>query len=303
MTTFELDGAELVSTTQVGEGEREQFQRDGFVRLRQIFSPTTVAALREVAKEKLREQAAAYGPEAMRIGYRLHDTPTIQTILRNDGMARLLTGLTGSRLIPTETQAFELTADRGSVPWHFGYISYGYIRARDMAHTLWIPLTDIDATTNGGGMAYVPEHVISARHGYDLGTTLAPRILEGDPPTELLEALDAAHEAMKPIFEEHKVEDSFDVGDALLFNKNVWHRSSPWRGEGAPRRVGVAMRFVVESARVDRVRWTAEYNFGGGIGTGQSRPVMAGNEDRFSRFADIEDGELISTSEACTFIL
>lgn len=301
-TATHASSSTLISTDHVDAADYATFERNGFVRLRQIFTPEAVDHIRTCAEEKIEEQAAGYKPDEMRIAYRLHQMPLMQGILSDPALAGLLTGLTQCGLVPTESQAFELTKDRGAVPWHFGYISYGYIRAEDMAFTLWVPLGDIDAET-GGGMAYVPEHIISARHGYDLGTMLAPEILAGDDPTDLLDAFDAAHQAMVPFFEKHCVEDDFQVGDALLFNKHVWHRSSPWLKEDSARRLGIAMRFVADTARVDRVRWQAEFQFGGGIATGQRRAVMAGNEDRYTRFADIGDGELVTSSADCRFVL
>lgn len=303
MTSTQTITDALIATSEIGDQEHADFAANGFVRLRQIFTPDAVARIRECAEHKIEEQADGYDADAMRIAYRLHQMPPMVSILSDPALAQVLTGLTGCGLVPTESQAFELTKDRGSVPWHFGYISYGYVRARDMGFTLWVPLGDIDAETTGGGMAYVPEHIISARHGYDVGSMLAPEILSGDDPTDLLEAFDASHRAMVPFFEKHKVEDSFQVGDALLFNKYVWHRSAPWLVDTGARRLGIAMRFVADTARIDRVRWQAEYTFGGGISTGQRRAVMAGNEDRYSRFADIGDGELVTSSADCSFVL
>lgn len=302
MTTIQTETGTLVSSAQVGVDDHDNFERNGFVRLRQIFTPEAVQRIRTCAEQKIEEQATGYAADEMRIAYRLHQMPLMQGILSDPELASLLTGLTGCGLAPTESQAFELTKDRGAVPWHFGYISYGYIRARDMAYTLWVPLGDISAES-GGGMAYVPEHIISARHGYDMGTMLAPDLLAGDDPEDLLQAFDATHQAMVPLFEKHKVEDDFEVGDALLFNKNVWHRSSPWLVDDGARRLGIAMRFVADTARIDRVRWQAEFQFGGGIATGQRRAVMAGNEDRYTRFADIGDGELVTSSADCQFVL
>ncbi len=303
MTSTTTPSAVLIRTAEIGPNEHDDFASNGFVRLRQIFSPEAVSRIRDCAEQKIEEQSSGYDADAMRIAYRLHQMPPMVSILSDPALARLLTGLTGCRLVPTESQAFELTKDRGSVPWHFGYISYGYVRARDMGFTLWIPLGDIDAEKTGGGMAYVPEHIISARHGYDIGSMLAPEILAGEDPTDLLQAFDDGHRAMVPFFEKHKVEDNFQVGDALLFNKYVWHRSSPWLVDNGARRLGIAMRFVADTARIDRVRWQAEYTFGGGISTGQRRAVMAGDEDRYSRFADIGDGELVTSSADCRFVL
>lgn len=296
-------GTPFVANALSDDDQRAQFERDGFLKLRKLFTADAIAGIAELAEQKVMEQAQGYGADDMRIAYRLHEMPHMQALLQDPGLRQLLTGLTRSGLVPAESQAFELKKAGTGVPWHYGYISYGYIRARDMGYTLWIPLGDIDADETGGGMAYVPEHLISARHHFDMGSLLAPALLDDTASEQLLHGFDDVHQAMIPLFEEHKVEDSFEVGDALLFNKYVWHRSSPYRGDQDLRRLGVAMRFVEDTACVDRVRWTAEYRFGGGVGTGQRRAVMEGTEDRYTRFADIADGAEVRTSKDVSIVL
>ncbi len=294
---------QIVDDPDIGDATIEDFARDGFVRLRRLFTHEAIDGICQLSEEKLAEQAGGYAANLSRVAYRLHETTHMQAILRDPRFGAVLRAVTGTKLIPCEAQAFELASGTSGIPWHYGFVSFGYVRARDLGYTLWIPLSPIDAVGDGGGMAYVPESVISARHGFDMGTLLAPAMNAGNAPTDLLAAFADANAAMQPLFEEHKVEHSFDVGDALLFNKYVWHRSSPYRGEGEKRRLGIALRFVGADARMDRTRWTAEFNFGGGLGIGTEAPIVAGKEDRFARFVDVDDGDLISSSPSVDFII
>ena len=299
----EAHSGEIVDSPPIDAEAISSFERDGFLAIRDLFSDAAIEGIRQLAEEKLADQDGGYAASLSRVAYRLHETDHMQAILRDDRFGAVLRSITGKNLVPCEVQAFELASGTSGIPWHYGFVSFGYIRARDMGFTLWIPLSDIDAENEGGGMAYVPESKISARHGFDMGTLLAPAVNAGNDPEELLKGFAQAHEAMQPIFEQEKVEHSFSVGDAFLFNKYVWHRSSPYRGVGERRRLGIAMRFVEATARMDRVRWTAEFNFGGGLGIGTRAPIVAGKEDRFARFTDVEDGELISSSPSVSFLI
>lgn len=293
----------IVADPQLGSAELKSYEHDGFLRIANLFTPGAIEEIRQLAEGKLADQAGGYAASLSRVGYRLHESDFMQAILHDQRFGTVLRTVAGTNLIPCEVQAFELASGTSGIPWHYGFVSYGYVRARDMGYTLWIPLSPIDAEADGGGMAYVPESVISARHGFDIGTLLARAMNAGHEPTELLASYAATHDAMQPIFEQNKVEHSFDIGDAFLFNKYVWHRSSPYRGEAPKRRLGIAMRFVASDARMDRERWTAEFNFGGGLGIGTRAPIVAGKEDRFARFTDVEDGELISSSPTVSHVI
>lgn len=291
------DADALIADPVIGEAEREYFVKNGFLRIKNLFTPAGVDGIRDVAAGQMEHQRGGQTGPMSGVAYRLHKQPHMQRLLHDEAFRRVMTSLTNSRLVPTEAQAFELSDGDKGIPWHYGYISFGYVRARDEGYTLWIPLSSIDAEKDGGGMAYVPEHLYSARHHFDVGSLLAPDLQAGEEHTDLLTAFGAVQDAIEPLLERHKIEDSFDVGDAFLFSKFVWHRSSPRRSApGQAPRLGIAMRFVEDTARVDRNRWRAEYEFGGGIGTGHPLPVMSGTEDRFSRVLDVEHDGLMSSS-------
>ena len=294
----------IVANPVLGPAELDYFRQNGFLRIRNLFSDAAIEGIRLLADQEMTAQRGGPTGPMSGVAYRLHRTAHMQRILRDQRFQDVLTELTGSGLVPTESQAFELSNGDKGIPWHYGYISFGYVRARDLGYTLWIPLSPIDAGSEGGGMAYVPEYLVSARHAFDMGSLLAPDLDAGDDHIDLITAFGQVQDAIEPLFERYKVEDSFEVGDAFLFNKYVWHRSSPLRDPDPdrPPRLGIAMRFVEEDARVDRQRWRAEFDFGGGIGTGHPLPVMSGTEDRFSRVLDVDHGGLIRSSADCPLV-
>lgn len=296
--------AGIIADPRLGPEEVDYFRRNGFIRIRNLFTDEAVDGIRRLADDQMEAQRGGPTGPMSGVAYRLHRTDHMQRILHDAAFQRVMATLTTTSVVPTEGQAFELSDGNKGIPWHYGYISFGYIRARDMGYTLWIPLSSIDAERDGGGMAYVPENVISARHAFDMGSLLAPDLDAGDDHGQLIGAMGQVQDAMEPLFERYSIKDDFEVGDAFLFNKYVWHRSDPLRhpDPDRPPRLGIAMRFVEAEARVDRNRWGAEYQFGGGIGTGHAKPVMAGTEDRFSRVLDLEHDDLVRSSADCPLV-
>lgn len=303
-TETAIESDPIIDEPMIGPAELDYFRQNGFLRIRNLFTDHTVDGIRHIADEQMALQRGGETGPMSGVAYRLHRTPHMQRILHDPTFQTVLTDLTGSDLAPTEAQAFELSSGNKGIPWHYGYISFGYIRARDLGYTLWIPLSPIDAERDGGGMAYVPECLVSARHAFDMGSLLAPDLDGGVDQEQLINAMGQVQDAMEPLFERYKVEDSFEVGDAFLFSKYVWHRSAPLRNPDPdrPPRLGIAMRFVEADARVDRRRWRAEFEFGGGIGTGHHKPVMAGTEDRFTRVPDVEHDGLVRSSSDCPLV-
>src|SRR6218665_3698584 len=66
----------------------------------------------------------------------------------------------------TEAQGFELSKSRTGFPWHHDSLSFRYIRPQDSAYSIWIPLDKVDVERGGGGMAYVPENILSAKANF-----------------------------------------------------------------------------------------------------------------------------------------
>ena len=109
-------------------------------------------------------------------------------------------------------------------------------------------------------MAYVPENVISGDFVYQQIEPAVVSTLEAKEragvSTSIVEYFSMRNgilnsPTMVEILENHQVEDDFEPGDALLFNKTVVHRSI-MLGEGTlPRRAAYVMRFVDAGSHYD----------------------------------------------------
>ena len=111
-------------------------------------------------------------------------------------------------------------------------------------------------------MAYVSENVISGSYGYQFDPAIVSTMKAKERAgistsvADYFKMRGAVFNAypMIDILESHQVEDDFQPGDALLFNKNVVHRSV-MLGEGPlPRRAAYVMRFVDLESHYDLQR-------------------------------------------------
>ena len=226
-------------------------------------------------------------------------------IVTSNACRRTVVDLTGSPMIVTEAQAFELGRQREGFTWHYDSLSFRYIRAQEPGYSMWIPLDPVRAAAQGGGMAYVPENIFSARVNFQLASLLSRKLVNGESLGEVSESLFELYG--KPgllwdLFEEYKEEEDFEPGDAFLFRKSVWHRSSPLR-EGAPdSRLAVTIRLLDWRARLDPIMFEGETETGGGVGMGTDWGTPK-QTTYGAQFTDIKAGEEIRASRFCGTII
>ena len=248
--------------------QREKFRRDGFVKLEGFYNPEVVEALlARVEAEMDRGEAGSFKADSMfnRAKYDFKGERTeVYELLERPYLRRALTDLVERDLFLTFEQCFEIEKNVSKgFPWHVGAQSFGFQPAEEFACTLWAPLHPVDTKGQRGGMAYVPDRVISGDFIFHqiepaIVSTLEAREQAGDR-TNVSEYFDMRagilnSPTMCEILENHQVEDDFEPGDALLFNKMVVHRSI-MLGEGAlPRRAAYVMRFVDVGSHYDLER-------------------------------------------------
>jgi|GEM_PF-447120 len=304
-----LDPDGLVNAIPMTVEDQAYFDKHGFLKLRGLLTPLAVDALREVAEERVAAAAsigATYGETFSRLSYGLASAEIFKAIYTSRQFKKTIGELLGTRIIATECNGFEMQPGRSGFPWHYGSLSFRFIRPEDMAWSVWIPLDRIDPEDQGGGMAYVPEETMSCAFNYQMSAMLAEMKGRNQPIDEITDALNRVFGFGGPLatdlFERHAVQDAFDVGDAFIFNKNVWHRSSPLKEGALKRRLAVNMRFVDWRARLDRERYAGESETGGGLGLG----VDFGSQKQTSygsQFDDIPNGGLLRDSRHCGTII
>ena len=140
---------------------------------------------------------------------------------------------------------------------------FGFQFAQEFGCTLWAPLHPVDAAGQRGGMAYVPQHVFSGEFIFEqiepvVVSTLKAKERAG-VRTTVQEYFDLRNgvlnsPAMMEMLENHQIEDDFEPGDALLFNKMVVHRSVMLEEGALARRAAYVLRFVDAGSHYDLTR-------------------------------------------------
>lgn len=245
--------------------QTDQFQRDGFVKLAGFFNPAVVDTLLDRVEVEMRHTPDNFKSEFSRLKYDFETEKTdIYELLERPYLRKALTDLARRDLFLTFELCFELEKNVSKgFPWHVGVQSFGYQVAEEFGCTIWAPLHPIDTNGQHGGMAYVPENVLSGKFIYQqiepaIVSTLEAKERDGvETSMEDYFALRTGvlnAPTMLEILEHHKVEDDFEPGDVLLFNKYVVHRSV-MLGEGTlPKRAAFVMRFVDAQSHYDLQR-------------------------------------------------
>ena len=247
---------------------KEQFLTDGFVKLEGFFNASVVDTLLDrVEVEMNRKPRGEIKADSRfsRVKYDFErDRNDIFELLGRPYFRRALTALVEHDLFLTFELCFELgkNVSRG-FPWHVGVQSFGFQPADEFGCTLWAPLHPIDTKGQRGGMAYVPENVMS---GDFIFRYVEPAIVSTIEAMEragketdadqysLMRAAILNAPPMVDILEHHQVEDDFEPGDVLIFNKFVVHRSIMLGDGMLPRRAAYVMRLVDAGSHYDLQR-------------------------------------------------
>ncbi|MCA9681501.1 MAG: hypothetical protein KC431_17290 [Myxococcales bacterium] len=240
----------------------DRFRRQGLIRLRGLLSPADIDALREGC------DAPIWTPEDPRslpgfanIAFRPQQT-ALERVAEHEELRSVLRALAAERLIFTTGNRFVLTPDRGGSPWHFGRMTFCSIQPLELGYSLWIPLDPIDTSAQHGGMVWVPADVWDARGRFQMWSGHLRRAANA-PNRAVLEAAlrqqfggSSGFPMLGPydqaFLELHAETADFAVGDALFFNKFVWHRTEPLRPGPMAQRTAVVLRYVSEHATLAR---------------------------------------------------
>lgn len=280
----------------------DRFRQHGMLKLKRIMSPSEIEALRRGCDDPI---WTPDDPQGLPGFANIANTPrrtVFERVAQDESLRRVLRELVGERLIFTTGNRFMLTPGAGGSPWHFGRMTFCAIQPLELGYSLWIPLDPIDTRRQHGGMYWVPTSVWDARGRYQMWAGHMRRGL-ASPHRDRLEAGLRAQFGGKSGFpmlgpydeafaEMQGETDDFEVGDALLFNKFVWHRTEPLRPGPMAQRTAVVLRFVSERATLAR-DLIAAATAGMDEETRRAQGIFGSFLD------DIEDGAPLHTSAFC----
>ncbi|MFD7883258.1 phytanoyl-CoA dioxygenase family protein [Streptomyces bauhiniae] len=248
----------------ISDEDAADFRATGFLKLRNIFSEDFVEHMRKLSSSEIAPPADNYGSGFSKLKYDIgNDDATILAAMGDATFGAAMTKLAEQPVFFTQGLGFELEKNKSTgFPWHVGTQSFGFQRREDAGYTIWTPLCTIDADGQRGGMKYVPKNLLSGEFVYQhinlLPGYMKARIDAGEELTyddfSVLKNSLVNSPQMTELLDHVAVEDSFEPGDALIFDKYVLHRSVRL-GEGPiPSRLAYALRFSSVDARYDKSR-------------------------------------------------
>jgi hypothetical protein len=241
------------------------FRTQGFVKIKNIFTNEFVNYLKERIDESINIPVDKYQAGFNRLAFDLFNHDKIVLGLMKDNYFRkIMSEVTSKKLFFTQALAFELKKNKSTgFPWHIGTQSFGYQKAADFGCTIWMPLDKISTKKQRGGMSYVPENIISGKFMYEqIDPSIVNHIQErhenNDNPqlNDYLKLRDGIlnDDNMKTLLDHFGTEDDYSLGDILLFNKNVIHRSIKLEEGELDKRGAFAMRFIDSNSTYDKKR-------------------------------------------------
>lgn len=242
----------------------DNYRLTGFLLMKQLFSLELIDYLKGKVREELETPTDNYQKGFDKLRYDLcNDDNVILDLIGMEHFKNLMSQLHDCSLFFTQGVGFGLKkkVSKGFT-WHIESQSFGFNRSEDFSTTLWIPLHRIDTKGQRGGMCYVPRDVISGEFMYDFIDPAVFRCMAEKIETGGIDFDDYVKLRDEPLnssgigrlLEHYAVEDDFELGDALIFDKYVIHRSSPLEEGELESRDAFSLRFIDVESRYDLER-------------------------------------------------
>jgi len=286
----------LVNQITLSEEEKHSFSEKGFIKLKKLLTNEAIDGLRKLTSNsnQMKSPPEFYSGEMSKIGYDIEGA-IVRNIYSSTNFKEVLRKLTGREITFMQGVGFEVKANQKGFPWHHDIYSFCYIKPEDLGLTLWIPLAPINTKKQHGGLAYVSREIHSAYEYFHLVFQLVQSEKMSDlcQKEEIKELnFQYASKLESLVLDNSKVEDDFEVGDGLLLDKMIWHKSCPLKEGELPSRMAYVMRLVDSQARYSKVLLEGTYSL-----------LEATGNDVQSNFGyhlakHFEDGNMISENLA-----
>lgn len=240
--------------------ERATYEHTGVRILRQLLTARCVELLQGAVEEQFRpsDHTKEFIPGFDRFSNQfLSRTPWFKSFIAE--FTSTLGAITGSDVVLTQAMILEMKQGSPGFLWHFDEFSFSFVRAEDMACTLWIPLTPIVTKEQHGGLLWVKQSDFSAKSRMQQWAYHQKKGLQLEEPENTYAVTKKAQYGDSwagpydvAMLEDLKQDCDMAVGDALLFNRYTWHKTHEILPGPIQCRTAVVLRVVSADARFDR---------------------------------------------------
>ncbi|MDX7821329.1 hypothetical protein ACK3Z8_19795 [Aeromonas caviae] len=259
------------------------FKECGFCDVRNFLTPAMVTRLQQLlASTDAGDSFDSIKKNAYNIGL---DDEAIREIVESSAFAGILKSLGYGDCFFSDGIVFETDPELIGFDWHLDITSFKYIQPEDRAFSIWIPLDPIDRDEQDGGMTMLPISSFSGSEFFKLQSRVTRALVEGqykipdiyktllgpkyrNPEQKRFKKLFPYIQEQFPhlfsdsiyisgfsryLFDCEGVSYSLVPGDAVLFDKTVFHKSNPLRPGTLKTRRAFVMRFIETTSRYNAV--------------------------------------------------
>ncbi|ELI8936050.1 hypothetical protein RSM48_003298 [Klebsiella pneumoniae] len=290
----------------------------GFADVRELISKEMVEYLRDI-NNQTKSNSAFDSFKRNTYNVAIEDEK-ILSFIRTEKFADLVKKLGYEDCVFTDGIIFETDSNSVGFDWHIGVTSFKYIYPEDRAFSIWIALDDVDPEKQDGGMSLLSTQAFSGHEFYKLQSKVTKSLTEGkykipaifktvlgprfrtEEQKKFKELYPFIQEKIPHLFSEslyisgfaRNLYDSESVryrlapGDAIAFDKDVFHKSNRFLPGPQLSRRAFVMRFIDVKSRYNQVN---SDKTGGDVSVLVNK-MIAGNGNHF----DIQKGTVIRTT-------
>ena len=239
----------LTNNVTLTSQDRESYAQTGVLLIEQLFTDAGVKLLIKATQENF--QPADHTKEFIP-GF---DRFSNQFLSRTSWLPQLVDELSGflklvmqNDVVLTQAMILEMKPGSPGFLWHFDEFSFCFVRAEDMAFTLWIPLIPIRTQEQHGGLLWVNQNDFSARSRMQQWAFYQKQGLQTNDPDNRYHSAkhqqygeNWAGEYDHEMFGDLQQECDMQLGDALLFNRYTWHKTHEIRPGPIPCRTAIVL--------------------------------------------------------------
>ncbi len=297
--------SDFINSISISENDIKSFRTEGAIILRDLITSEAIEKIRKTFEEIALPSPLGFTARYTRMCYNLEDyTSVFDSITSSDIFGDIMKQLTGNKLILAQALGLETEPNpEVAVKWHYDQTSYGYVSTNVPVFGLWLPLVNISKSLQRGGIVWVPKNIMSAKNKLsqweDYYLSLYDLKIEGGDKYQALNkefnytktyGLDWLSDDDFKILDANAIEPDLNIGDAVLMDRNVYHKTAPHLDGLINKRLVCVMRFVDGNARLNRKLF-------------EGLNIHARIENRvlpiifISKLIDIADGEKIASSK------
>lgn len=263
--------------------DHEYFKLNGFAAVRGLISQAMVERLRAILEAT--DGGTTFDTIKKNTYNIAVDDECIRAVVESPEFARLLSSLGYGDCFFSDGIVFETDPELIGFDWHLDITSFKYIRPEDRAFSLWLPLDPIKTEDQDGGMTMLPTSAFSGKEFFKLQSRVTRSLEDGrytipdiyktllgpkyrNPEQKKFKRMFPYIQQQFPhlfsdslyisgfsrnLFDSEGVSYSLDPGDAVLFEKCVFHKSNPLRPGKLKSRRAFVMRFIEANSRFNSV--------------------------------------------------